>query len=103
MDPFGYINPTYLVGITSLCNNPFFEGAGQPQLVDVYAAWRTSFGNHAFVTLAGKVDDATGGPYLGTDTEAQYINNAIDKSTPAEAASAGDVGDISDGNVTGIE
>ena len=42
-------------------------------------------------------------PHLGTHTEAQYVSDTIDSSTPAEAAVAGDTTDISPGAVTNLQ
>jgi hypothetical protein len=91
---FGYINETSLIGHGN-SNNPFFMAsyvtsakvvgvndcvedvipAGMP---DAGKRKRSYFGNHAFVTLAGKVYDANVKPFLGADDIAGYVAAGID-------------------------
>ena len=104
MSPFGYINTVNLVGEGS-CNNPFYPltTGGKVTGADEVAPVRSRFGNHAFTLLDGYVFDACAGPHLGTRTEAQYVSDTVDSSTPAEAAVAGDTSNISSGAVTDLK
>ncbi len=83
MGPYGYINPTKLIGVKGLCNNPFFEISvpPDPPRVDRNDPCRRAFGNHAFCSLSSKIFDACAGPKRGTETKAEYIANAIDHIT----------------------
>jgi len=78
LNPYGYINETHLLGISGLCNNPFFQMNGSQPLV----AWddhsRTAFGNHAFIRFNGLIFDACAGPHLGTEDPSQYVLSSID-------------------------
>jgi hypothetical protein len=100
MDPYGYLNPTHLLGIPGLCNNPFFDGYGLPDeykvpLVDVDDAGRTWFRNHAFVEMNSSVIfDACGGPFLGSADRQGFIDATIDQSTQAESQEAGTISKI---------
>ena len=55
MTPFGYINPSDLVG-EGLCNNPFYPLYNNEKLtgVDLVAPDRSRFRNHMFASLDGK-------------------------------------------------
>ncbi len=101
MSRFGYINTVDLVGEGS-CNNPFYPltTGGKVTGADEVFPVRSRFGNHAFTLLDGYVFDACAGPHLGTRTEAQYVADTVDRSTPAEAAFAGGTTNISSGAVT---
>lgn len=77
LSPFGYINPTNLIGIGN-CNNPFYTMTGSAPVVAADDPRRTSFGNHAFCGLASKVLDACAGPHVATETKAQYVTASID-------------------------
>ena len=102
---FGYINTTNLIGVGA-CNNPFFEGRTNDvricvlsngivhmlsvdvprNLVCSHDDYRRSlFGNHMYAMEAGLIFDACAGPFLGTVTHANYLNNAIDHSTDIES------------------
>ena len=92
LQPFGYINTVNLVGIGN-CNNPFYNTLSAPYNVKIVGSdfvepQRTYFNNHAYVLYAGKVYDACSGPATGTQTENQYLNSIIDRSTPNEEAAA---------------
>ena len=95
MTPFGYINPSDLVG-EGLCNNPFYPLYNNEKLtgVDLVAPDRSRFRNHMFASLDGKVFDACTGPQLGSLDEAGYVSVAIDTSTSNEATAAGTTNDI---------
>ncbi|KAH8721616.1 hypothetical protein BGZ61DRAFT_475579 [Ilyonectria robusta] len=96
MKPFGYINPTHLIGRVEIppnpknpdaqCNNPFYGNPdyNPPMLCDFDTAGRSAFDNHMFLTInkgtSPFVLDACCGPQLGTN-----------KSRP------GALGDIADG------
>ncbi|MDD5676695.1 MAG: hypothetical protein PHW60_01730 [Kiritimatiellae bacterium] len=104
MRPFGYINTVNLVGEGN-CNNPFYPmSTSQLKIAgaDDVSPVRMGFGNHAFTVFGGNVFDACAGPNVGTRTEAQYVSDAVDTSTPAEAAVAGTTSNISSGAVTDI-
>ncbi|MGI6303917.1 MAG: hypothetical protein ACOX52_23140 [Verrucomicrobiota bacterium] len=104
MDPFGYINTVNLVGEGN-CNNPFYPLTAGGKIAgadDVYPD-RSGFGNHAFAKYGGNIYDACAGPHTGTRTEAQYVSDTVDSSTPAEAAVAGDTTDINPGAVTDLQ
>ena len=91
LQPFGYINDTYLLG-RGLCNNPFY---GNPRInsrmiVDINDPRRSGFSNHAFIRCTSFVDpvpypgqtlDATSGPHTNTEYVSDYLSNAIDTST----------------------
>lgn len=91
MAPFGYINATSLVGISGLCNNPFYPISTGDKLEDndATAPVRLPFQYHAFVLFGGKVFDACVGPHVGTETLGQYISEVIDVSTVNELNEAG--------------
>ncbi|MGB4574000.1 MAG: hypothetical protein WBI79_03255, partial [Kiritimatiellia bacterium] len=113
MDPFGYINTVNLVGEGN-CNNPFY---GNPNITGGKIAdsnqveyVRAAFGNHAFANYKGCTYDACVGPHTGTKTEAQYVADTVDTSTPAEAnppwcapKSAGDIANIIGGSVSNLQ
>ncbi|KAF8151005.1 hypothetical protein B0H34DRAFT_678719 [Crassisporium funariophilum] len=86
--PYGYITATQLVGIPSLCNNPFFSSNQSPQNIGINDLRRTAFGNHVFNGLLSQFDpkndriyDACAGPHLGTEAPLAYLAVAIDKVT----------------------
>jgi hypothetical protein len=100
MDEFGYINTVNLVGVGN-CNNPFYNNGtaiNSPVVgADLLLPNRTGFGNHAFTMLGNDVYDAcalTIGVSFNT-----YLTTAIDTSTVAESAVAGNIGDKDMGNV----
>jgi hypothetical protein len=99
MDPFGYINPTPLVGVPNgPVNNPFFlSPPPQQQLVgvDLVLPDRRPFFNHAFARYNGNIYDACAGPALGT-LQATYLTDTIDRSPAGgeEARLAGDASNI---------
>ncbi|MGD9780657.1 MAG: lamin tail domain-containing protein [Kiritimatiellia bacterium] len=105
MYPFGYINTVNLIGEGN-CNNPFYPQSTSGLKIagaDDVDPVRKGFGNHAFTAYGGYVFDACAGPVIGTRTEAQYVSDTIDVSTPAEAAVAGVTSNISYGAVTDIQ
>ncbi len=89
-EPFGYINTTTLVG-SIVTNDPFNPAmftvdttghTAYPRIenVDAYGnqtRLRTSFGNHAYAVLNGKVYDACAGPVTGM-TLLTYYDTVID-------------------------
>jgi hypothetical protein len=83
MEPFGYINPTILVGVNVLCNNPFFEDPrnSSKTFTDIDDFKRSSFGNHAFCGLGGKIFDACALPHVGVENLVQYCAASIDSIT----------------------
>lgn len=80
MDPFGFIHSTDLVGVGQ-CNSPFFSKNASPKVVPQNDPRRSSFGNHAFTQLAGKVLDACAGPHTASEDAAQYVTASIDSAT----------------------
>jgi len=79
IDPFGFITPTQLVGVSGSCNNPFFDHDESNKLVPWDSHIREPFSNHAFArTETNKVLDACAGPHLGTETATQYVAASID-------------------------
>lgn len=113
MNPFGYINTVNLVGEGN-CNNPFY---GNPGITggkitgsDQVEPVRAAFGNHAFAKYGVDIYDACAGPHTGTRTEAQYVSDTVDTSTPVEAnppwcapKSAGDIANITGGSVSDFQ
>ena len=91
MQPYGYINPTRLVGVKGICNNPFYlaDPPYNTNLAHIAPndARRTAFYNHAFCSLASNIFDACAGPHLGTENLGQYISAAIDHKTALNASS----------------
>ncbi|NMO14614.1 hypothetical protein HPC49_03820 [Pyxidicoccus fallax] len=77
MEPYGFIHTTNLVGVGA-CNNPFYRDTGSDKVVMRYDPKRTSFSNHAFCRMDGKILDACAGPHTGTETTQEYIDNSID-------------------------
>jgi hypothetical protein len=90
MLPFGYINIVNLVGVGN-CNNPFYSNPAYPTnvITGTDDITRSSFWNHMFTRLGGKVNDACAGPSIGTQTEAQYVADTVDVSTSGELNPAG--------------
>jgi hypothetical protein len=92
MEPYGYLNPTLLVG-RGRTNNPFFMGKGaSAELLPQNDKRRTNFGNHAFCLMETQVEsqsgqsgqvilDATVGPHLGGQTPEEYLKSSIDYAT----------------------
>lgn len=89
LNPFGYINTTYLVGVPSQCNNPFFNSVSPPlpPLIGINDQRRTAFGNHVFNgTLSvwnptnDFIYDSCGGPFYGPDPQT-YVSATIDTTT----------------------
>ena len=66
-------------------------------------AIRSSFGNHTFARYAGNIFDACAGPYLGTQTEAQYVSDTIDTTTANNSYSTGTVSNIISGAINQIK
>ena len=95
MQPYGFINDTYLIGRyqgkdfdakTDICNNPFYDKPASMKL-DENNTDRKPFGNHYFLTLVKSVNenplvfDACCGPQVGGYTLPDYIKAAIDTKT----------------------
>ncbi|KAL6405255.1 hypothetical protein AUP68_12099 [Ilyonectria robusta] len=94
MKPFGYINPTHLIGRVEIppnpknpdaqCNNPFYGNPdyNPPMLCDFDTAGRSAFDNHMFLTInkgtSPFVLDACCGPQLGTVLLIDYPTSVID-------------------------
>jgi len=77
LDPFGYLNPTNLVGV-GMCNNPFFLKPAD-RMVPPADPKREPFSWHAFCgTPDEKVLDACAGPHTGTETKAEYVTVSVD-------------------------
>ncbi len=98
MQPNGYMATEELVGRGQV-NNPFYDSPsnvstkvvtfGCSNVVVGGKRTRSTFGNHAFVTLPGDMPiDAMGGPYLGTGTLAAYLTGATSSidANPLKAA-----------------
>ena len=84
--PFGYINPTNLVGI-GVCNSPFFTTNHIPAsapLRPVDDLDRKWFYNHRYVEWNNKVFDCCAGPALGDLVHSDYLHTWVDTSTPDE-------------------
>ena len=85
--PFGYINPTNLIGVGE-CNSPFFTTnnhvIASSKLRPVDDLDRKWFYNHRYVVASGKVFDCCAGPALGDLSQADYLDAWVDKSTPDE-------------------
>jgi len=96
--PFGYIHPVRIVGMVSYCNNPFYLNPIHSDApltpVDALKPERSLFGMHAFNWYESKIYDGCCGPRTGTLSVQQYLNLAIDTSTPPEADEAGSVNQI---------
>lgn len=76
---FGYIKTTFLVGITTLCNNPFYSGGWNPNPnVGEDDKLRSSFGNHVFGVCSEAIFDPCAGPYKGDGMVGKYVQDAID-------------------------
>ncbi|EMD61586.1 hypothetical protein GGP41_004186 [Bipolaris sorokiniana] len=120
MDPYGFINPTNLIGRKedppnpmtnpkNLCNNPFYGKVnGLPMLCGEDEVKRSAFSNHMFVTISKgnghNVLDACCGPQLGDVTLEDYVNQAIDSRASRYQQNnnplnykLGDASDITDG------
>jgi hypothetical protein len=105
LDDYGFILPTFLVGVPELCNCPFYKGLAQaiarpmtvPQMLaglpapaadafrkvhvplkPQFSKVRTAFGNHAIAILGKRIYDACAGPYLGGGSVRDYAIKAID-------------------------
>ncbi len=101
--PFGFLNPTGLIGV-GRCNNPFFNGkTNSTRFVKMNGIWtkanylvpnsplcdtnyvgRSLFGNHMYVIGNDRVWDSCGGPVLGTQSHTNYLESVIDYSTEEE-------------------
>jgi len=90
LKPYGYIRPTRIVGVPERCNNPFFMSTDPPlpPLIGMDDPRRTGFGNHVFNgifssygTPNDRIYDACGGPHLGAENPAFYVQESIDSST----------------------
>ncbi|KAI0316016.1 hypothetical protein OF83DRAFT_1173291 [Amylostereum chailletii] len=116
--PFGYINPTYLVGVNSdtpiLVNNPFFGTEWARAYIDRDDPARTMFGCHVyvghskpFVPGSDGIYDACGGPHVGSEDVAQFLTSSIDTQTNLYQTThthPGTVGNVAQGDgVTGID
>jgi hypothetical protein len=87
-EPFGFINPTNLIGVGQ-CNNPFFTHprfTNKP-LTNPDDPRRSKFGNHAFVAAIPSdhaICDACAGPHIGDENLVQYLKASIDFSVEFE-------------------
>ena len=95
-EPFGFLNPSSLVGIPGSCNNPFFAARSTLPLEDVDNKHRSNFGNHAFVRFSGHVFDSCGGPETGERTLDVFLLDVIDRYTPDEEAEAANTNSVPD-------
>jgi hypothetical protein len=95
--PFGYMKKTDLIGIGQ-CNNPFYPMTSTTPVVGANDPRRTGFGNHAFCEVSSKICDACAGPHAGTETRAQYVDAAIEKTTDTTlyASKGGRPGTVAD-------
>ena len=87
MEPFGYLNPGHLVGITNLCNNPFYTASWASihvPLCGTNDTNRTKFKCHFFVRLGTLICDACAGPATGTEDCSDYVSRMVDTSTHDE-------------------
>lgn len=76
---YGYIKTTFLVGITILCNSPFYDGGLNPNPhVAEDDRFRTYFGCHAFGCCNEVVFDACAGPYKGDGMVGKYVQDTVD-------------------------
>ncbi|KAG6871061.1 hypothetical protein C0995_008713 [Termitomyces sp. Mi166 len=116
--PFGYINTTYLVGVTESgdlvgVNNPFFgTDISHAEVRDINDLSRSPFKVYVYVGHSSKFNresddgiyDGCSGPHLGTETIKKYITNAIDTQTklygerPWECRAPGTVANVTQGN-----
>ena len=83
MQPFGYINPTALIGKGTV-NNPFYDdpdctGPALNSNHDAVSPERLPFGFHRFVKHNNKVYDACAGPHDGENIST-YMTSARDNS-----------------------
>ena len=79
--PFGYLNPTNLIG-QGLCNNPGFRDVND-RLRPLDDTSRSRFRTHVFAMYGLRVYDACLGPITG-QWYWSYIMETIDHSTPEE-------------------
>jgi hypothetical protein len=83
VQPFGYIIPTFLVGIKDQCNNPFFgnkEKYTESKMVPAdQKEKRSKFGYHVFVKVCpdGFIRDACAGPHIGSENLEDYLKSSI--------------------------
>ena len=87
MEPFGYLHPGHLVGVSGLCNNPFYSSpwatATSPSC-GTNDTSRSKFSCHFFVRHNSSVFDSCAGPALGTETLSEYVSRMVDTSTSGE-------------------
>ena len=87
MEPFGYLNPGHLVGVSGLCNNPFYSSpwvtATSPSC-GTNDTSRSKFSCHFFVRHNSSIFDSCAGPALGTETLSEYVSRMVDTSTSGE-------------------
>ncbi|PVF99632.1 hypothetical protein CPB86DRAFT_783521 [Serendipita vermifera] len=77
--PFGFINPTHLVGWDGLANNAYFDGVSSMMLThDALSSDRWGYWTHVFLAFDEMAIDATCGPVIGVPL-AEYLENAIDR------------------------
>ena len=87
MEPFGYLNPGLLIGITNLCNNPFYAASWasiHAPLCGTNDTNRTKFSCHFFVRRGTQIFDACAGPATGTEDGSAYVARMVDTSTHDE-------------------
>lgn len=84
---FGYIKPKAVVGVSELCNNPYFSDTSTYCSVancnghepcHAEGKIRSQFHNHMYVMFEGKIYDACVGPALGDKTESEYLEDVIE-------------------------
>ena len=87
MEPFGYLNPGFLVGVADICNNPFFSSLPFPYSNPMCGnddPYRSKFSCHFFVRRNGFIFDSCAGPALGSESVTEYVERMVDTSTPNE-------------------
>ena len=91
LSPFGYINPTHIVGFAPLCNNPGFllPGACPAANCDINALGRQGFLCHLFVLCDGGVYDSCLGPFLGDRSVEEYFECVVDSQTSLQEFARG--------------
>ena len=87
MEPFGYLNPGHLVGVSGLCNNPFYSSPRSTSTnpsCGTNDTSRSKFSCHFFVRHNSSIFDSCAGPALGTETLSEYVSRMVDTSTSDE-------------------
>jgi hypothetical protein len=83
LEPCGHIQIVDLLGVGP-CNNPLFEDpdGGFPALPIVEGTPRSSFNNHTFCQVGGRIFDACVGPHVGIHLPDTYLASLIDTTVP---------------------